>query len=769
MMTRRKSDCLNIVLTLAALLTLPFPAPARAAQEYSIPLTFEDRVHFGTAIEQVYWNHRIWPEENTTPKPPLEAVLPEASIRGKVEDYLKKSNALEIYWKMPVTAQQLQAEMDRIARETEKPDVLLELFAALHNDPYLIAECLARPILADRIIHNMYAGDERFHGALKRQIESELTTTNTVDAMRALSGSYRESFLKRDVEGSYARGRDRDGSISLEAQEWNEFTDRLQRQLAGLPVLTVSRLHEEADRFFVVAILQKDDASLRLATVEWREPSFEGWWSNAKSQTRAEATTPSSVYLLSNGRSPATTNPDDTWSSTNTANAPTGRYLHAAVWTGTEMIVWGGFDGVGTVLNTGGRYNPVTNSWAPGGTGTSGAPTARQEPTAIWTGTEMVVWGGYDSNNLNTGGRYNPSTDSWAAGGTSATNAPTGRTDHAAVWTGTEMIVWGGFDGLAPYVNTGGRYNPASNTWAAGGTSASNAPSGRYLHVWVWTGVEMIVWGGWDGAHLVNTGGRYNPATNTWAAGGTNTSNAPTVRYEEGATWTGTEMIVWGGFDGVNYFNTGGRYNPTTNSWAAGGTSTTNAPTARRVHGPVWTGTEMIVWGGFDSVQLVNTGGRYNPATNSWNATSTTNAPSARTAHTGVWTGGDMIVWGGVSNLNTGGVYGAGAGSSDVESPAEGTGTKLSHLALAPPSPNPTTAGITLAYGLLADGDVRLSVHDVSGREVARLLDGRSPAGWHSIAWNGNGSGGHRVAAGVYFVRATGVGETRVQRMIVIR
>ena len=59
-------------------------------------------------------------------------------------------------------------------------------------------------------------------------------------------------------------------------------------------------------------------------------------------------------------------------------------------------------------------------------------------------------------------------------------------------------------------------------------------------------------------------------------------------------------MIVWGGWDPPNnVFNTGGKYNPDTNSWTA--TSTTNAPTARYVHTAVWTGSEMIVWGGFNA------------------------------------------------------------------------------------------------------------------------------------------------------------------------
>ena len=73
---------------------------------------------------------------------------------------------------------------------------------------------------------------------------------------------------------------------------------------------------------------------------------------------------------------------------------------------------------------------------------------------------------------LNTGGRYNPSTDSWTA--TSTTNAPTAPIGHTAVWTGSEMIVWGGMDANFAALNTGGRYNPSTDSWTA--TSTTNAP-----------------------------------------------------------------------------------------------------------------------------------------------------------------------------------------------------------------------------------------------------------------------------------------------------
>ena len=91
-------------------------------------------------------------------------------------------------------------------------------------------------------------------------------------------------------------------------------------------------------------------------------------------------------------------------------------------------------------------------------------------------------------------------------------------------------------------------------------------------------------------------------------------------------------MIVWGGSGDSGISNTGGRYNPSTDSWTA--TSTTNAPDARYYHTAIWSGSEMIVWGGVaNGSNFLNTGGRYNPSTDSWTATSTTNAPGALCAH----------------------------------------------------------------------------------------------------------------------------------------
>ena len=94
----------------------------------------------------------------------------------------------------------------------------------------------------------------------------------------------------------------------------------------------------------------------------------------------------------------------NTWSATSSIGAPTVRYGHTAVWTGSKMIVWGGYNGV-VPPSDGGVYDPVDDSWT--ATSATGAPTARTNHTAVWTGSKMIVWGGANvAVGLNNGGVY---------------------------------------------------------------------------------------------------------------------------------------------------------------------------------------------------------------------------------------------------------------------------------------------------------------------------------------------------------------------------
>src|SRR5438067_8979359 len=75
----------------AGKLALLHPEPTKVSYR---SLTFAERVAYQRAIEDVYWRHRIWPRSGGArrdPKPPLDAVVSQAQVENKVEDYLRKS------------------------------------------------------------------------------------------------------------------------------------------------------------------------------------------------------------------------------------------------------------------------------------------------------------------------------------------------------------------------------------------------------------------------------------------------------------------------------------------------------------------------------------------------------------------------------------------------------------------------------------------------------------------------------------------------------
>ena len=390
------------VCTVAACLlrtaTLVASSPDQSPDSPRRTITLADHLAHQYAIEEVYWRHRIWPNENRKPKPPLEAIISQRQIEQKVEDYLRKSQLVANQRGWSITFSELQAEMDRMASHTKKPQVLRELFAALGNDPFLIAECLVRANVAERLVTHSTIAD--------------------------VSPARRNSF-----EGSTP-------------------TSKENRIDVATPV---------------------DNADYKLPQI-------------AKGCS------------------------DDTWTGTTSVNAPDAREGHTGVWTGSEMIIWGGAftDNGWHNLNTGGRYNPATDSWI--ATSTTNAPTLRWRHCAVWTGREMIVWGGYGGDNefLATGGRYDPTDDSWTA--TSISDAPTARISPTAVWTGGEMIVWGGYNYTNGRFNTGGRYDPVTDSWVAIGRL--NVPEARWDHTAEWTGSEMIIWGGTNQTIGLNTGGR---------------------------------------------------------------------------------------------------------------------------------------------------------------------------------------------------------------------------------------------------------------------
>ncbi len=602
-------------------------APTAALDERS-------RIRCQEALERVAWNHR-----SGEAGPSFTEAVPDSVLRRKAEDGVLKTAALARFWGVTIAPAQLQAELDRMAARSQAPARLRELFRALGDDPRLAAECLARPLLADRLIRSAYALDDRLHAESRALAEQEARTLDWA-APNAARGVLSEVEWRRADPGPR-----RLAAHELSPEEFDTRLRELARALGradGESLLgSPSPLREDESRYYVVLVRELDDRSVRLTSIAWPKRPFDSWWNETRGTLAPEAPAATAEYRLP--AIPEAICADDTWKPTLQVLDP--RYWHTAVWTGSEMIVFGGMEAVGNIYGDGSRYDPATDTWTllP----SAGAPGPRQSHVAVWTGTQMVVWGGRADS---TGGRYDPVADAWTP--TSLVGAPLSGVNSTVVWTGSEMIVWGG-DGPGGMMNSGGRYDPANDTWSPMAT-APLAP--RAYHSAVWTGSEMIVWGGYNVhiGQLYGDGARYDPASNSWTP--VSATEAPDARTYHTAVWTGSEMIVWGGVNEPAYDRSGGRYDPVTDSWTP--TNLVDAPSLRWFHAAVWTGTEMIVQGGSFGVVA---GARYDPVADSWTATSPVNSANHGQGITAVWTGTEMIVWGGLDDdfffHNDGGRY----------------------------------------------------------------------------------------------------------------
>ncbi|MFA6545451.1 MAG: hypothetical protein WCS99_13615, partial [Limisphaerales bacterium] len=317
------------------------------------------------------------------------------------------------------------------------------------------------------------------------------------------------------------------------------------------------------------------------------------------SQARQSAWTGSKWIIWGGTTGGATANYSDgrifdpalgTWSVMSSVNAPSARREVQTAWTGSKMVIWGGWNG--SFLGDGKLYDPATDTWS----NMTAGPQGRTRFASVWTGSEFIIWGGHSSPNLDNGSIYNPASNTWRSMADSPLAA---RLDSCAVWTGTEMIVQGGNG--AEVFQDGARYNPTTDTW----TPMPFSPMGRVEDSSaVWTGTEVIFYGGYDsGGGNVHGGARYNPVSNTWK------SISPGYatfgpRYRALVAWTGHEMIIWGGGNGATGLSDGVRYNPVTDTWTPLATGNnfvgTNPGGGGRLHDIfyTWTGSEFM-WMGF--------------------------------------------------------------------------------------------------------------------------------------------------------------------------
>ncbi|MGI8706724.1 MAG: Kelch repeat-containing protein [Actinomycetota bacterium] len=276
----------------------------------------------------------------------------------------------------------------------------------------------------------------------------------------------------------------------------------------------------------------------------------------------------------------------------------------AHAWTGNELIV------IGTKARpdyglVAAAFSPSSSTWR-----RVGFPFQRAGGfEGVWTGREFLLWGGPDHSEKPSlrGLAYNPATDNWRK----TAPAPTGgRWSHAVVWTGTEMIVFGGGNADSDLA-AGLAYNPGTDTW---GHIASSPLSPRQWLPLTWTGDEVVVWGGSSVSRSVADGAAYDPSTDRWRK----LPKSPLKgRHYHSATWTGSEVIVFGGYNYRRSFADGAAYDPAADRWRR----LLKAPVKPRFdHSAVWTGTHLLFFGGiweFGHTSLGD-GATYDPTSNQW-------------------------------------------------------------------------------------------------------------------------------------------------------
>jgi hypothetical protein len=250
------------------------------------------------------------------------------------------------------------------------------------------------------------------------------------------------------------------------------------------------------------------------------------------------------------------------------ATAPIdGRTAHALVWTGSEMLVWGGtgssptqsvFDSV--YPRGGAAYDPVHDRWRR----IPDAPIpGRDHPIAVWTGRELVVFGGYRGGNATTrldGAAYDPATNHWRT----IARSPLSGTGTLGGWLNGRMIVVTATSAAA--------YDPDADRWT---TLPAPPLHARWASAAVAAGRLTIVDFG-DGATPPVRWETFDGASATWTSG-----EAPVDPLAAGITIGATD-------ERVVFPETGDELDPTTGRWSR----TFRCEGAGAA--PVWTGSVLI-------------------------------------------------------------------------------------------------------------------------------------------------------------------------------
>jgi hypothetical protein len=245
-----------------------------------------------------------------------------------------------------------------------------------------------------------------------------------------------------------------------------------------------------------------------------------------------------------------------------------------------------------------GEPAPAADPWAWAGDGWTELPTPPEERSGavwVWDGKEILAWGGCAPGGGDTcrptadGFAFDPETSSWTA--MPAAPFPGYAADYSkrAVWTGTEVLFWDlgiGEDAAVAML----AFDPATELWRR----FPGPPVDGSVGAFVWTGRELLVWGGARRSDdSAEPGAAFDPQTGRWRA----LPPAPIALNRADAVWTGNEAIVFGSLlDSGNHAATptavGAAFDPSTETWRKLPPSTLSPQAVSAV----WLDGVMIAW-----------------------------------------------------------------------------------------------------------------------------------------------------------------------------
>ena len=266
-------------------------------------------------------------------------------------------------------------------------------------------------------------------------------------------------------------------------------------------------------------------------------------------------------------------------------NAPASKRAgHSMVWDTRDdlLLVFGGMNNQGAVLNDLWAYSPGSGSWTPlsvqqsvsGGNTCGAVPAPRMNAAMVWDSVDqkVLLYGGMDASNNYFGDlwSFDPGAKTWTAIQCS-NNSPGARASNA-VWDGQHMLVLGGVSSSG-FLKDFWKYTPGGS----GGSWQQLAdfpvgPRGYQTVVWDSHDSRLYTFGGLDANHLQQSDFWMYSTNSGWVQVTPNSANNPLGRQEAIGTWDSKNnvLVMMGGWEtgqgGVPFWGVW-VYDPMQNAW----------------------------------------------------------------------------------------------------------------------------------------------------------------------------------------------------------